>query len=232
MKKTPLSSISVFSVVALNVSFVILLSINMSDRDASDNASIGQIDRPINIEDGNASDGSVRDQIEQPSVPVQAAPKEKQATPDPIQEIAQNIHASFGINTTRADNFAAWVYQAHLETEVPVGYMIALVATESSFRYKAVSHAGAVGPAQVVPRFWEKWCDADLKDPRENIICGAKVLAHYRSQCEDWSCAFKKYNVGPTGYKQAEFISAMRRYITKIDRNIELAGGFEFLHQG
>ncbi len=149
-----------------------------------------------------------------------------------VGEIEKTLIGSFGLNDIRAKTFAGWLHKAHEESGVPVGYMVALVATESSFRYEVTSHAGAIGPAQVIPRFWEKWCDADLTDPQENIICGAKVLAHYRARCDDWSCAFKKYNVGPSGYRQAEFIGAMQRYIAKIDRNLKIAGGFEFIKKG
>lgn len=163
--------------------------------------------------------------------PSEKAPEEV-VTPDPVSELKETLQDSFGLNPTRASNFAKWIHEAHLASGVPAGYMVALVATESSFRYEVVSHAGAVGPAQVTPKWWSEWCGTDLYDPRENVICGAKVLAYYREQCEDWSCAFKKYNVGPTGYQQAEFISAMRRYMLKIDQNLEIAGEFDFLNKG
>lgn len=174
----------------------------------------------------------------------QPHPKESAVLEEPLQQrgepsrlvptaiIRDNLIASFNLNETRATKFAGWIHDAHKESGVPVGYMVALIATESSFRYEAVSHAGAVGPAQVTPRFWEKWCKSDLKNPRENIICGAKILAHYKTQCHDWDCAFKKYNVGPAGYHRAKHINAMRRYIAKIDENLKIAGEFGFLNEG
>jgi hypothetical protein len=157
---------------------------------------------------------------------------EEIVAPDPVKELKQALQDSFGLNPTRASNFAKWIHEAHLASGVPIGYMVTLVATESSFRYEVVSHAGAVGPAQVTPKWWSEWCGTDLYDPRENVICGAKVLAYYRDQCEDWVCAFKKYNVGPSGYQRAEFISAMRRYMLKIDQNLEIAGEFGFVKKG
>ena len=86
---------------------------------------------------------------------------------------------------------------------------------ESTFRKQAVSHVGAIGPAQVRPEMWSQFCgSSNLVDPAENIYCGAQVLSHLRERCGDDLCALKAYNIGM--YSQE--LSAASRYVAKIDR--------------
>jgi soluble lytic murein transglycosylase-like protein len=143
-----------------------------------------------------------------------AAATEEQASR--LKSTTETLEGVFKLDSERATQFATWIHEAEAATGVPPELMAALIATESSFRYNARSWVGAVGPTQVRPRFWQEFCGGDLQDPRTNVICGAKVLAHYRESCPDWSCALKKYNVGPTAYRQASFVPAMERYIAKI----------------
>lgn len=139
-----------------------------------------------------------------------------------IEVIKVNLRESYGLDRKKADDFAQWIHGAHLETGVPVGHLASLIATESSFRYQAQSSAGALGPAQVMPQFWESVCQADLMDPEANILCGAKVLKLYKDQCTDWECAFAKYNVGPSNFQKDEYRGAMGRYLSKIRSYQEL----------
>lgn len=143
-----------------------------------------------------------------------------------IRATKDSLEGVFKLNRDKAGQFALWIHEAEEATGVPPELMAALIATESSFRYTAQSWVGAVGPTQVRPQFWQEFCGGDLLDPRNNVICGAKVLAHYRGSCPDWSCAFKKYNVGPTGYQQESFLPAMERYIDKIRFHLSLLGEY------
>lgn len=151
------------------------------------------------------------------SVQVSAeTPSEKVSREDEIRRLANTLRASYQMGEIRAVKFASWILEAHTKSGVPVGHIAALLATESSFRYQARSHVGAIGPAQVVPRFWSEFCKGSLKEPGANVLCGARVLAHYRKTCPDWRCAFQKYNVGPRGYIDPENAEAIKRYIAKI----------------
>lgn len=132
------------------------------------------------------------------------------------QKLARTLRESYKIGVDKAAKFATWILDAHAKSGVPVGHIAALLATESSFRYQARSHVGAIGPAQVVPRFWSDFCEGRLDDPDANVTCGARVLAHYRDTCPDWHCAFQKYNVGPRGYRDPRNAGAIKRYIAKI----------------
>lgn len=166
-----------------------------------------------------------------PGIPTQEEQVEKAVKAVAVAEQASrerltmdSLEGVFKLDSERARQFAGWIHEAEAETGVPPELMAALIATESSFRYKAQSWRGAVGPTQVRPQFWQDFCGGDLQDPRNNIICGAKVLAHYRERCPDWSCAFKKYNVGPTGYHRESFMPAMERYIAKIRFHLSQLG--------
>lgn len=136
------------------------------------------------------------------------------------RDLARHLAASYGIDSTRAARFAPWILDASVATGVPADRLAALLWVESTFRYKARSSAGAVGPAQVTPRFWEKTCEGDLLRPADNILCGAQILVRYRELCpdRDWECAHQKYNVGPTGYHAKRFAAAKARYLNKTRR--------------
>lgn len=63
-----------------------------------------------------------------------------------------------------------------------------------------VSHHGAVGLMQVVPRWWTgsgKACAGlDLWEPWENVECGVRVLASCLRRCGDWPRALGAFNSG------------------------------------
>ena len=142
-----------------------------------------------------------------------------------IEVIKVNLMSAYGLDRRRATGFSRWVYEAHVATGVPVVHLVSLIATESSFRVSVKSAAGAVGPAQVIPRFWSDYCSGDLADPQSNILCGARILKLYRERCDAWDCAFKTYNVGPSNYERSDYLPAMARYIKKIYRYQALFAG-------
>lgn len=142
-----------------------------------------------------------------------------------IEVIKVNLMNAYGLDRRRATQFSIWIYDAHVQTGVPVEHLASLIAVESSFSVNAVSSVGAVGPAQVVPKFWSEYCQGNLLDPKDNILCGARVLSYYRQRCSTWECAFKTYNVGPSNYGNAHFNGAMSRYMAKINRYQELFSG-------
>lgn len=131
-----------------------------------------------------------------------------------VNAFGHKVSRAFGVRPSTANEFASWILEAaqrqHLEPEL----LASLVHTESTFRKEALSSVGAVGPAQVRPNFWSRFCgSSNLHDPAENIYCGAQVLSYLRDRCGDDTCALKAYNVGP----YSEQIQAARRYVAKID---------------
>lgn len=137
--------------------------------------------------------------------------------------LMESLKSGFLLHDDRSSNFSRWILEAHKKTQVPIGFIAALIATESSFRYSVVSNAGAIGPAQVRPANWQKFCKMDLNDPQQNVLCGAKALKHLhegRSCQSDWSCAFAHYNVGRGNLLSNRFPGAAERYLSRIKESL------------
>jgi hypothetical protein len=145
----------------------------------------------------------------------------QQSHADKFLNLKKLLIKSYGINNTRAENFADWILLSTLSSDITPETMAALIMTESSFRYEIKSHAGAVGPAQVIPFFWNDSCHGDLEnDPQMNIKCGVIVLEKYKKRCNgSLKCAFEMYNVGPTNFYKKKFDGAKKRYYSKIINN-------------
>jgi len=175
---------------------------------------------------------SKSDEIVEVTYQVTAASVTEVAKLDPVafslettpESLALRLTAAFGLNETRAKNFATWIIEVRDRHGIPPVILSAIISAESSFRYKAVSSYGAVGPTQVVPRFWASQCEGDItNDPRANVLCAGKVLTRYFERCEgDVSCALAAYNVGPRYIKEASraMDQAMISYWTKISRAV------------
>lgn len=138
----------------------------------------------------------------------------------PQERLGLRLGQAFGLNETRAKNYAGWVLEALHTYSIPPVVMFSVISAESDFRYQAASWFGAVGPAQVVPRFWAHQCDGDIvNDPRANIMCAAKILDRYFTRCEgSVSCTLGAYNTGPhyINNPSPEMDAAMAVYWDKI----------------
>ncbi|MDX1765177.1 MAG: transglycosylase SLT domain-containing protein [bacterium] len=112
---------------------------------------------------------------------------------------------------------------------------LSIIATESSFRKKAVSWAGAYGLMQIkkltaaevagelgIP--WEG--EATLFDPATNIKLGIQYLAKMRARFGNMSDALTAYNYGP--HYVASCLRNEKRlpdkYVKKINRNLTRYG--------
>ena len=159
-----------------------------------------------------------------PTVTQPLALKPQPLTQPWVQELhrfAGRLHRGFGIRQDTALEFSEWILEAADRQAFRPELLASLVLTESSFRKGVRSHVGAVGPAQVRPQYWGRFCgSADLVDPAENIYCGAQVLALYRDRCGDTICALRAYNVGPRSRRTG----AAARYVAKIDARLSQLG--------
>lgn len=97
---------------------------------------------------------------------------------------------------------AARIHDAARSAGVDPVLAFGLVATESSFRQRAVSWAGAVGYTQVMPAT-ARWMDprvrrGDLFEPETNLKLGFEYLAYLLDYYEgDVRLALTAYNRGP-----------------------------------
>jgi len=138
--------------------------------------------------------------------------------PDDVEAFAQRLEQVFGLGTDRALTFSDWILEASWRYQIEPEVIASLIHTESSFRKRVRSWAGAIGPAQVMPKIWRDFCGGfDLRDPEQNVYCGAKVLAFYRAECGDLDCALRLYNVGPGNLRLARYQLAGQRYVTRIE---------------
>ena len=132
-----------------------------------------------------------------------------------VDAFGHKVSQAFGVHRQTATEFAGWILEASERQDLDPELLASLVLTESSFRKNAVSHVGAIGPAQVRPDYWSGFCGSNnLHEPAENIYCGAQVLSHLQERCGDEVCAVKAYNVGIHSGEH----DAAARYASKIDR--------------
>lgn len=131
-----------------------------------------------------------------------------------VDDYGHRVSRAFGLTRDTANEFASWILEASRRQHLEPDLLASLVHTESTFRKEALSPVGAIGPAQVRPNFWSRFCgSSNLTDPAENIYCGAQVLSHLRDRCGDDECALEAYNIGIHSARAR----AARRYVAKID---------------
>ena len=148
--------------------------------------------------------------------------------PEERATFGARLAAGYQLEEHVAVEFAGWILEASTRQSLAPELLASLVMTESSFRKEARSSVGAIGPAQVQPLLWEEFCSVDLKNPEENLYCGAQILAYYRERCgatattvEDVrSCALRAYNVGYRNRDNVYFRPAANRYVAKINRHL------------
>ncbi len=127
------------------------------------------------------------------------------------------LGAVFGLQPQLANEFSDWILEAADRQQLEPELLASLIQVESSFRKHVRSDVGAVGPAQVRPRYWREFCGGDdLNDPRANIHCGAQVYAYLKEACGDDDCALVAYNVGRNSTRK----HAARRFVSKVDYNL------------
>lgn len=92
---------------------------------------------------------------------------------------------------------------------VPVGLFLAQINQESGFNPKAVSSAGAIGIAQIVPR-WHP--GVNPRDPVASLRYAAKLMRSHYKKYGTWRDALSAYNSGRP-WSQGRGISETRNYV-------------------
>lgn len=125
-----------------------------------------------------------------------------------IAELQDKLASYKERKIARARTKAAY-RQTMMETEqkynIPPTMLYHIARVESDFNPDAVSHAGAVGLMQIVPR-WHP--DVDATDPHASIRYAGKYLHQLYKRFGTWGEALAAYNWGPTNLEEFGLFNA------------------------
>jgi soluble lytic murein transglycosylase-like protein len=100
-------------------------------------------------------------------------------------------------------------YEPHLRAaaeryKLPYELLVAVMLVESNGDPRAVSHKGAMGLMQLMPRTSDEMYVGDALDPRDNIEGGARYLRVLANRYEgDLAKTLAAYNAGPEAVRKA-----------------------------
>ena len=135
---------------------------------------------------------------------------------DQVDDFGTRMSRAWGVKPATALEFAPWILEASTRHGMEPELIASLILTESHFRKNVKSWHGAVGPAQIKPKYWSEFCGvADLTDPEQNVYCGAQILAYYKERCGSDRCALGAYNTGLAGLR-GTYRQAGLRYVNKV----------------
>ena len=83
---------------------------------------------------------------------------------------------------------------------VPEGLFLRLVQQESSWKPHAMSSAGAMGLAQLMPKT-AQYLQVNAQNPYQNLNGGARYLREQYDEFGSWQLALAAYNAGPSAVK-------------------------------
>jgi soluble lytic murein transglycosylase-like protein len=106
---------------------------------------------------------------------------------------------------------------AAAEAGIPPALLAALVRTESAYQPQVVSHAGAIGLAQLMPNTAAQ-LGVDPYQPAENVKGGARYLREQLDAFDSVRLALAAYNAGPHRVRQYGGIPPFRETRAYVDR--------------
>jgi soluble lytic murein transglycosylase-like protein len=92
---------------------------------------------------------------------------------------------------------------------IPEDLFLRLVQQESGWNPEAISHAGAIGLAQLMPDTADL-LGVDPRDPSANLEGGARYLAMQYRSFRRWDHALAAYNAGPEAVRAHDGIPPFR----------------------
>jgi soluble lytic murein transglycosylase-like protein len=108
--------------------------------------------------------------------------------------------------------------QAARKHGVPTDLFLRLVQQESDWKPRAVSSAGAIGLAQLMPGTARK-LRVNPRDPKQNLEGGARYLKQMYRKFGSWRLALAAYNAGPGAVEKHGGVPPFREtrnYVRKI----------------
>ncbi len=117
--------------------------------------------------------------------------------------------------------YAGIIDQASSRFGVAPPLIKAIIKTESDFNHKAVSHRGAKGLMQLMPKTAGAMEVKDPYDPEENIFGGTRYFSQLLTRFKDVKMALAAYNAGPEvveRYRDVPPIPETRAFVDKVMR--------------
>lgn len=121
--------------------------------------------------------------------------------------------------TERSSAFDDIIREASQAYDVPFGFVKAVIRIESAFRPDVVSHAGAMGLMQLMPRTAASLNVTDAFDPRQNIFGGTKFLRILIDRYDgDINLILAAYNAGDAAVARYDGIpyAKTRGYVASV----------------
>jgi soluble lytic murein transglycosylase-like protein len=137
-------------------------------------------------------------------------------------------HELESLGETRLDfeSLRGFMRDASQETGLPIALIDAVIRTESGYRPRAVSRAGAQGLMQLMPETARSLGVGDAFDPRENIFGGSRYLRKLLDQFGSLRLAVAAYNAGPAAVTKHGGVPPFletRRYVDTVLSRFKLA---------
>jgi len=110
----------------------------------------------------------------------------------------------------------AAVRDAALRYAVDPDLIRAVIRHESAFDPDAVSHKGAMGLMQLMPRTAGELGVVCPFEPRENVLAGARYLRELHNRFGRWPLALAAYNAGPGRVAAGRVPEETRRYVRRV----------------
>ncbi|MES9942629.1 MAG: transglycosylase SLT domain-containing protein [Candidatus Thiodiazotropha sp. 6PLUC7] len=118
----------------------------------------------------------------------------------------------------RADGYLEAIEITEKAHNMPSGLLVNLIRHESNFDPNVVSHKGAVGIAQIVPK-WHP--EVDPTDPYQSIDYAGKYLGNLKKEFGSWSRAIVAYNWGEGNMRKHGINQAPRESLLLLSQVIQ-----------
>jgi soluble lytic murein transglycosylase-like protein len=108
------------------------------------------------------------------------------------------------------------VRDASIRFVVDARLIRSVIEQESNYQIDAVSHKGAMGLMQLMPRTARELGVVCPFDPRENILGGTRYLRRLRDRFGSWPEAVAAYHAGPRRVTSRRIPHSTRRYVHRV----------------
>lgn len=115
-------------------------------------------------------------------------------------------------------DYRAAAHDAAVRYGIPPDLFGRLVQAESAYNANALSPAGAIGLAQLMPGT-AAYLGVDPRDPMQNLDGGARYLREQYDRFGDWRLAAAAYNAGPGNVQKHGGVppfAETRNYVAKL----------------